>query len=178
MKRFRILQRAGLVTCATGTAVALLAGAAHANVSTFVGNAVTDCTWPALPPGGGTSTGFGACHTTATSATCVTSVDTPEGAVVASCTGSLEAGTSPFFVLYRESAQGPVFAACAGAGSGTFLYRASPSSPAISIPVAVSVHGTTAEFSGVAVVGLNTATVSGTYSAACRGYGAFAGQVA
>lgn len=169
-------RRGAIVTGAAAAAVALLTGSAHANVSTFAGTAVTTCDRPEAPSVG-TATGNGTCETTGTASTCVTSVDTPEGGVVSTCSGNLTAATSLFFILHRASEQGAVNAYCLGSGSGIFRYRPTPSSSIIEVPVTVSVKGQTAEFGGVAALGLNTAVVSGTYTAACGGYGSYAGQV-
>ncbi len=168
-------RRARTVIGAAGVAVVTLTGQAHANVSTFVGNAVTTCTRP-TDPTVGTTTGNGACETTGTASTCTTTVDTPEGSIISTCSADLDAEASLFFVLHRPLAQGPVTAYCVGSGTGTFHYRATPSSSVVDVPVSVTVKGQTAEFGGVAALGVNTVTVSGTYTAACGGYGTYAGQ--
>ena len=175
MNRHRALARLTTVVTAASTAVALLAGSAHANVSTFIGNAVTSC--DTSDPRVGVVTGSNTCDTSANSAVCTTTVDTPEGSIVTNCTGNLQVVTNHVYVQHRATAQSAPTIVCTGSGSGTFSYKPTPSSTPISIPVTVAVHGQTAEFGGIAVLGVNTAVVSGMFSAACGGFGTYAGQV-
>ena len=175
MNRHRALARLTTVVTAASTAVALFAGSAHANVSTFVGNALTRC--EVTDERVGVVTGNNTCETFGFALVCTTTVDTPEGSVVTSCTGDLHVFTNLAYVQHRASSQSPATIACTGTGNGTFSYKPTPSSSTIPIPVTVTVHGQTAEFGGVAVLGVNTAVVSGTFSAACGGFGTYAGQV-
>jgi len=172
----RALWRA-LVVGATGLTVAVVnTGTAAAGTSTFSGRSYTGCSRPPAPSYG-TSTGSGLCTTEGAHDVCVTGVDVGEAAVVADCGAYLDATTSLFFVQFRPEQNGPVHVYCFGTGSGTLYYKASPSAEVVPIPVVVSVEGTVATFSGVAVAGVQAAVVSGTYTVACGGYGVFAGEV-
>lgn len=168
--------RTAVVGGAAAAALLLLTQSAHAALSTFTGSSSTACDAP-NDPGQGTSQGNGTCETTATSSFCQTSVSTSEGSVLTQCVGNLTATTAPFFVKIRPQEQDAVQTLCFGAGTGTFRYRPSPTSPFRDIPVTIEVTGTTATFSGVHALGTSVAVVNGTYTNACGGSGTYGGEV-
>jgi hypothetical protein len=174
----RLLLRSAVVAAAATAGSLLLGapGAVAASPTVFAGNVSTSCSRPSAP-NSGTATGNGFCDYVGTSTTCVTTVSVPEGSVVVPCVGNWDGTANLFFILVRPRESDSVQTFCAGSGNGIFHYKPTLSSPYQNIAITITVAGQTGRFDGTLVSGATTTAVHGEFTAACGGFGTYAGTV-